>query len=520
MGKDAGSGQVSLVSGPAVDPPVNTVDPVAIIDIGSNSARIVAYARDPAGRLRILASSRAALRLVEGLDAKRRLGKVAIARALEVLRDFSGIARGAGARRIVAVATAAMREASDAHTLLERAGSELAIEIRIIDGEAEGRYGFLGGARGLPVESGLLFDMGGGSLQLSRFENRAIGAVTSLPLGALRLALAFLKSDPPRHRQVRAVLSHVKEVLETARIAPLGGEEVLVGTGGTIRNLAKIDREGRRYPIARVHGYSLKRRRVARIAALLADRRLEDRARVPGLSDERADSIVAGAFAIDALMRFVRADRVLVSGFGVREGLAYSLWSEGVPTIGATQEASVASLSSRFWGVDPRRGARRAGVADALLRAIERNLTAEIRQALSFAARLLDIGATVDFFDRHRHAADIVLETELDGFSHRQIAIISAVIRCAGKEEESDAERYSPLLHARDFNAVRRASVVLALAEDIEARLPEGVSADVGAHVSRRHVRIDVPALLGWRPQRLGFRFARVFGRGLIVRGG
>jgi exopolyphosphatase/guanosine-5'-triphosphate,3'-diphosphate pyrophosphatase len=359
----------------------------------------------------------------------------------------------------------------------------------------------------------------GAAYKLSRFENRRIRTVTSLPLGALRLSQAFLKSDPPRHRQVRDVQSYVRKSLETAGITLLGKREALVGTGGTIRNLAKIDRRGRPYPIARVHGYNLKRRHVAALGALLAGRRLQDRARVPGLSDERADSIVGGAVALEALMESVGADRVLVAGLGVREGVAYSLWSATVPTVAAVQEASVVSLSSRFWGADPERAARRAGVALALLEGLEAKAPDEVRQALSFAARLLDIGRSVDYFDRHNHAADIVLDTELDGFSHRHIALISAVIRYARREEAFDAERYSPLLDSDDWRAVGRANVILALAEEMDARCPKSAPLRLRCRVSKTHARIDVPALAGWHPRGLGDRFERVFGLRLVIKG-
>jgi len=516
MPKDAGSRRGG--AGKALASPPSADEPVAIIDIGSNSARIVAYERDPAGHLRILASSRAALRLVGEVDAKHRLGRAAIARALEALRDFRAIAWGAGVRRIVGVATAAMRDAADANKFLELAERELAIKIEVIDGEVEGRYGFVGGVRGLPVESGLLFDMGGGSLQISRFQNRRIRAVKSLPLGALRLSQAFLRSDPPRHRQVRDVQSFVRKSLETARIAPLGRLESLVGTGGTIRNLAKIDRRRRAYPIARVHGYSLKRGHVADLGAFLAGQTLQDRARLPGLSDERADSIVGGALALETLMGTVGAERVLVAGLGVREGVAYSLWPEAIPSVAAVQEASLVSLTTRFWGGNPKRAARRAGLAVALLGGLQEKAPDEIREAVSFAARLLDIGRSVDYFDRHKHAADLVLDTELDGFSHRQIGLISAIIRCARKDEESDAERYAPVLHTGDWSEVRRAGVVLALAEEIEARGPDGDPIALRCRLPEGEARIHVTGLAGWAtPPGLNSRFERIFGRQLVV---
>jgi exopolyphosphatase/guanosine-5'-triphosphate,3'-diphosphate pyrophosphatase len=507
------------VETPTSAPPLATPkadEPIAIIDLGSNSGRIVSYVRDTAGHLRILASSRAALRLVQEVDKKRRLGEGGIARALDALRDFRAVALGAGARRIIAVATAAMREASDAPAFLRRVRDELDIKIRVIDSEAEGRYGFLGGVRALPVESGLFFDMGGGSLQLSRFEHRRLLDVVGLPLGALRLSSTFLKSDPPRNREIRRVQSHVRELLEAARIAPLLKGHVLVGAGGTIRNLAKIDREGRRYPIARIHGYVLKRRRLARLAAFLADAPADERARVPGLSRDRADSIVGGAFAVDALMGVVGADRVLLSGLGIREGLAHSLWSDEVPDVGAVQESSLASLSSRFWGVDRERSARRVGLAASLAHRLLATVPGEIVQALLHAARLVDVGRSVDFFDRYRHAAAIVLETDLDGFSHRQIALISGVIRCAD-DGGWDPTEHSPLLRGGDREAVRRAGVILALADEIEVRCPTGEPAALKCRVSKLGVSLKIPTLAGWRPRGLGVRFERVFGRRLSV---
>ena len=110
-----------------------------------------------------------------------------MARTMEAVRDFHAIAVGAGATRIVAVATAAMRDARNGQLFMDRIRRELGIRVDIIDGREEARYGFAGAVRGLPVSSGLLFDLGGGSMQVSRFRSRRLGRAVSLPLGALRL---------------------------------------------------------------------------------------------------------------------------------------------------------------------------------------------------------------------------------------------------------------------------------------------------------------------------------------------
>src|SRR4030095_15656005 len=135
--------------------------------------------------------------------------------------------------------------------------------------------------------------------------------------------------DPPKRPQLRRLRDHVRHHLRKADVKRLARDGGLVGTGGTLRNLAKIDREGQRYPIANLHGYELPFDRLADIVEQLARLKEKDRDRLPGLSAERADSIVGGAVAIQSLAEFVRATRILVSGQGLREGLALGLL--GIP---------------------------------------------------------------------------------------------------------------------------------------------------------------------------------------------
>lgn len=491
--------------------------PVAVIDIGSNSGRVVVYRFQAGAHLQILASSRASLRLVREVDESRRLSPEATARAWEALRDFRAIAQGAGARRIAAVATAAVRDAANGPEFIARARAELEIDVRILSGDEEARYGFLGAVRGLPVEHGVLFDLGGGSMQVSRFRQRRLMTSASLPLGALRLSDAFLRYYPPTGGEIRRLKEHVREQLEQSGVVALEEGEELIGTGGTVRNVAKIDRSSRgSYPISRLHGYVVPRRRVKEIAGKLASRRLKKRTQVAGLNDDRGDSIVGGGLAVQTLMELLRADAVQVSGQGVREGLALSLVSEGLPLVAAVRQASIQALASRFdgWVEEPAR--RRTELADALLGALAVRPDREVREALGHAATILDIGRSIDFFDRHQHVAAIVLATDLNGFSHREVALLSAIVRSAG-DEDTSPKSYAPLLGAEDRPAVTRAGVILALADDIEERCPRGVPVHLHCKVEKNEVRVDVPVLAGWRPRTIGRRFERTFGRPLVV---
>ncbi len=489
---------------------------VGVIDIGSNSGRVVVYRYQAGGHLQIMAGSRASLRLVRDLDQTHRLGQDAIDRAWDALQDFRAIARGAGATRILAVATAAVRDAMNGPAFIARIEKQLEIEVRILSGEEEARYGFLGAVRGLPVEDGVLFDLGGGSMQVSRFRKRRLLTSVSLPLGALRLSDAFLKSDPPTGKEVRRLREHARGLLEEAGVEPLEEGEHLVGTGGTVRNLAKIDRRGRAYPISRLHGYVVSRRGVEEIADLLASRRLKKRERTPGLSDERADSIVGGSLGVRTLMQVLKAPEIQVSGQGVREGLAVSLLTDGLPPVAAVRESSLAALASRFdgWVEEPAR--RRAELAAALYGALERPPDPEVGDALREAATILDIGRSIDFFDRHEHVADIVLATDLNGFSHRAVALLAAVLRAAAGARGT-YKPLAPLVTPRDRRAVEGAGVLLALADDIEERCPRGVALSPQCRVRKDEFVVSVAALGGWRPRTIARRFERAYGRKLVV---
>lgn len=492
---------------------------MAVIDIGSNSGRVVVYEIDEHGMLRIRASTRAPLRLVEGVEDGRELSAPVVERALEALADFRAVAVGSGARRIVAVATAAMRDAANGGELIERVRRELDVDVAVIDGASEARYGFLGAVHSLPVDEGLLFDLGGGSLQVSQFRRRRPGRNWSLPLGALRLSHRFLQSDPPSVSELRRLKEYVHQELLRAGLPRLGEGERLVGTGGTLRNLAKVDRRAREYPIERVHGYSLGRKRVREMASTLSEKRQARRASTPGLSDARADSVVGGAVAIETLMDTVGASRVVVSGEGVREGLAYSLLAPGLPAVQQVREASIASLAARFADWSSERAESRRELAATLHRTLDRAAPPDVKEALLHAAVLLDLGRSVDFFDRHEHAADIVLATDLNGFSHRDTALLAGVLLAAG-DETGAVKALSPLVKERDRPFVVRAGVILALVDDLLERSRPDRQPRVSCRVRDRDVVIRAPTLLAWRPRGIGERFQHAFGRRLDVRAG
>ena len=489
---------------------------LGVIDIGSNSGRVMVARVLGAAHLDVLGDARSPLRLVRDVTNDGRLSAETIERTLRIVRGFVAVATSAGAERTVAVATAAVREASNGDEFIERVRAELHIPVDIADGAEEARYGFYGAVHGLPIEHGIVLDVGGGSLQLVHFRGRRLLRSWSLPLGALRLNDRFLRSDPPSRGEMRSLKEHVYAKLEEAGVSSLLADERLVVTGGTVRNLAKVDRRLRgEYPISRLHGYILDRRRLDEAGLLLARELAGDRARVPGLNSDRSDSIVGGALVIQAVMDRLLASELTVAGYGLREGIALRSVSDGPATVHEVQRASVAAVGARFNLWDHRRAECRAALVERLLATVAPGLAAEAGLAAACAARLLDIGASIDYYRRHAHSARIVSDANLDGYSHRTLALVAAAVLAVG-ERDASVKAWAPLLGTADQPVVEQIAAAVGL---VDALVRYG-SADLDATSFERsngHVALVTPVVDAWPLEAPTRRAERAFGLSLDI---
>ena len=414
------------------------------------------------------------------------------------------------------MATEAIRSAPDGPDLVQAIESELGLDVRVIDGAEEARLAFLGAVHGLPVEHGLVFDEGGGSMELSHFRDRTMLRSWSLPLGALLLSDRFLPSDPPSQKEVARLGEHVRETLAEAKVPELADDERLVATGGTARNLAKLDREQERYPF------------LASTATRWAERSWTGWSRrwsAPGSPSGarcRASTGTGPTPSWEArwpsgpCWTFVGGQEIQVSGQGLREGVAYDALHLSLPPPVEVRAASIQALAKRFatWQAEP--AARRTAMALGMLQALDPEASEEVREALGHAATILDIGRSVEYYRRYVHTAEALEAADLTGFTHRQLALLCAIVRNAD-DESVRASLYRPLLGRDDSVPVARAATLLALADEIEHRTPPGVPAEVATERSGRAIILHVPVLVGWRHDWLDDRFERAFGHPLII---
>jgi exopolyphosphatase / guanosine-5'-triphosphate,3'-diphosphate pyrophosphatase len=185
--------------------PASANRPVGVIDIGSNSIRLAVIETDGRNYLEVLEEARAVPKLIRDVSATGMLSDRSIETVLDILRDFLAIARGGGADEVYAVATSAVRDATNGGELVARAASELGLVVEIAPGTREAEFAFTGAVHGLLTERGLVIDIGGGSMEVVRFDGRELIGAWTLPLGAVRLSDDFALSDPPRPKQLDAL---------------------------------------------------------------------------------------------------------------------------------------------------------------------------------------------------------------------------------------------------------------------------------------------------------------------------
>lgn len=493
----------------------NGAPPIAVIDVGSNSVRLLIARPLPGGHLDILDDARATLRLARVVDAHGAIPPDVLDQTLDAVGDFVRLASYAGAESVHAVGTAALRDAANAGALARKLRSRWGVELQVLSGSEEVRLASLGAVFGLPITDGLLLDLGGGSLLLARIEDRAPVETWSFPFGTLRLTDRFLDSDPPDEDDMSALRRHVRRELRAAGVPRLGKGEVLVGTGGTVRNLANVSRRRQRYPISRLHGHSITIRRLHRLTRLLARMTQQERRDVRGLNSDRAGIIAAGALVVDGVAAHTRTEAVLVAGQGLREGIARSQFLQALPPVSEVRRGSVEAFAQRFGDAETDSAHHRAQLAVSLSELLDPDAGAEAHETVEYAAMLYNAGLQVDFYRRAGATTAILLDSNLSGFSQPQIARIAAAARLA-RRPTWEVRSLRPLLGADDEPALHRAGVVVALAEEMRRRSePERVRASL----KRGDLRISLRGRTTWQLGQLAERLRETFGVGLRVKG-
>ena len=399
---------------------------VAVVDLGSNSIRLVVYdrlSRAPLPRF----NEKSLCRLGASLDADGNLGTEAMECVSRALTRFVAIARAMDVEAPALIATEAIRNAPNGDEFRRRLESESGLEVRILTGDDEARLAAMGVIAGFHEPNGLVGDLGGGSLEIAEVRgDRVGGGRTSMPLGALHVA-RHMKDDP------KAAKRFVDETLRGALAEVVTGADFHV-VGGGWRALAKVHLAAHEHDIPVIHGLELDPDELRSLAKSLAGMDRDEIAGVAGVPGRREATLPAAALVMDRTLKYLEPKRVLFSSLGVREGWMYERLSD--------EERACDPLITGCRQLC-REAARVPGFAEALERWTERLSMGEssARRRLRVAACALSDIAWREADDvKARHVFDRILRFPFIGVTHAERAFLAATVHARyGKPAGHDA---------------------------------------------------------------------------------
>ena len=301
---------------------------LAAIDIGTLTCRLLIADLPADGRLKELRSERRILNLGEGVDQAKQLAVPAMDRVLQCFKEWREVIDSYKVDVCAAVATSAVRDATNRREFLDRVKREAGFDVEVISGEEEARRTMLGIRSGLPsgITDVLALDIGGGSTEfiLDRPGHRP--SVRSVDIGVVRLCERMLRHDPPTGKEIERARHWIRAETQSAAAGmSRSGDVTFVGTAGTITSLAAMAQKLPTYEPARIHNYRLKLKTIRELEEELLRRTKGDRVGMPGLENGREEVIAAGAVIIRTIMETLGEQGCLVSDLGLREGVLIDL---------------------------------------------------------------------------------------------------------------------------------------------------------------------------------------------------
>jgi len=457
---------------------IPSVERIAVVDMGSNSWRLVVFGYEPGTPWwNLVDEIREAVRIGAGVGEDGLLRPERIERALHTAAVFDAFCRASGIEHMEAVATSAIRDARNGDELLETIASRTALAPRVISGREEARYGFLAVVNSTTIADGFGLEMGGGSIQTMRIAGRGLAEAESLPLGSVSVSEEFLPGEKAPRKAMKALRQRASSDLEALGWWTGGGR--LVGIGGTIRNLAAAAMKRLDVPDLDVQGFTLTRDALQELIELLAARPASKRGAVPGIKPDRGDVILGGALVLAAAMDTGGFDAVEVTEAGLREGIFFERFLDEGRLFEDVRRASVENLAHRF-NSDPEHVGHVAALSlamfDGLAAAGLQDLGPQERELLWAACLLHDIGTAIDYDDHHRHSHYLILNAGLPGFSPREVVLIGLIARYHRKGDPDPSE-LGDLAAKDDGERLRLLCGLIRLAEQLERSRDRSVRA-------------------------------------------
>lgn len=450
------------------------MEKIGIIDLGSNSARLVIVNLFTEGYFMVVDELKESVRLGQDMERDGFLKPARVAETIKTLKMFRKLCDSSGVTRIIAVATEAVRRAKNQRSFLDEIQASCGIKIRVLSAEEEAVLVYRGVINTMDVPKGLILEIGGGSTKIVYYNRRNMLNYVTLPFGAVTLTGLFsgdgLKPEEQAEKIEQLFTEQLKQVEWLKEVDP---DVQMIGVGGSFRNLFKISKMVHKYPLDTVHNYKMYTEDFMPVYDMIKVLDLDKKKKIKGLSAERADILPAALAIIKAFISFFNIESFTFSGSGLREGI---MFNQALPITLEKPVADVLGYSLmtlvKYYDCDVKHVEHVVNLSIQLFKQLRvlHKFPRQYLRILKVAATLHDCGMRIKYYNHQRHSWYMILNANLYGVSHRDI-VLAAFVACCHKKEDINAydwAKYRDIVSDDDLEIVKKLGVMLRIAESLD----------------------------------------------------
>ena len=417
-----------------------------IIDIGSNSMRMVVLQKSSRFAFSLINETKSRVKISEGCyENDGNLQEIPMQRAYESLKSFLNISNALKSRKIICVATSALRDAPNSKTFINKVRNDLGLNIKVIDGEKEAYFGGVAASNLLHDDTFVTVDIGGGSTEFCFVKNGKIEKSISLNIGTVRIKELYFNKN-----NIEGAKKYILDNLEKIFKLDVEIPKKVVGIGGSIRALSKLIMAKNQYPLDILHGYTYEvKNEIALLNRISKAKNCED-LKSFGIKKDRFDTIKEGSFIFKTILEELKTQTVVTSGVGVREGVYLTdLIRNSNHKFPHNFNVSVKSLLDRFQ-IDEKQSAYFGNNAKKIFDSLKplHKLDNKYKELLVVASKLNSIGSVLNFYKSNDNAFDFILNGLNYNFLHTSRVIVAYTIKFSKKSlpSQEDILKHKDLL--------------------------------------------------------------------------
>lgn len=496
---------------------------IGVIYIGANSVKFTLMNVMDTGYYKIIDESNSDIKLAQDLIEGSKISEQKIDETLANVRSFKSLCKVSDVRDIIAVATCTLAKASNCNYFLHLIKENFDIDVTLLSDEDEIHCTYLGVTKSIYTSNSLIVDICGACTHISWIKDGQIQESATIPFGSLNHTYRYHLQDRILVDDLNSSISSVQNSLNEIKWLHDSKYDSIIGVGGTVRAICKIDRAKKRYPFDILHNYRLSDYDVHQIYNLLKCKDYKQRVKVEGLSMERADLIVGGLAIFNTLIENVNCEDIIVSARGLREGIIISYIESNYGSIKDILDYNLNGIID-YLNINRKHAEHVFNMTSVLYNKLKslHKLGDSYDNVLKTATLLHDSGISIDYYHHYRHSFYVILNSNINGLSHRELIVSAAIAAIHSNKNTIPLQAFFSVINKIDLKAVDFIGILLSISESLYRSLENSIEA-IDVDIQEDSVLIELTSNLDMTfeiGQALAIkeRFRTIYGKELKIK--